>query len=328
MRARKPIFRVPVGNAKKWSSLTVKRKIWTSATRLSTSVDVKEFMQSKLIVKHKKVMIPDFASLNSFDSMALFDQVKSEIDLRNLQLIIASSNNEKDIDYDRIGGEIEKAATGGMDGTLVVKGSGRPALVDTPKVRQQYTDTIKMVIRAGSKLLLPLRIDLPEDLVLRDIERRMKLGASGFMTHPVFNVSLVSPAVIKTLRAIVKEHPDFTIRIGALWLTEEFFHRIAAKDGRLVTEGGLDQYPMRDKPPDGNWEQWNSDNMVEIRNLVKAIGSKQEMSDSTYSRVGMGHSEDSVMKIASIIEEYSQELPEVHGSPEGSDVDGVPGAKV
>jgi hypothetical protein len=282
------------------------RKYWTSAANIKTKGDIVKFTESSVVKKYNRIMIPDFANLNFMDSRQLFQEFRKLFPPETLQLIVASSNNEKNIDYGQLTTLL--AETPGLDSTLVVKGSGIHALANTRQVREQYIDTIRAVRTAGCKVMMPLRIDQPELVVLRDIERRLHEGATGFVTHPVFDVSAVSPQVVKMLRAIAKEHPDFRIRTGALWVSEEWYDRVASKGGQLVTAGGLDQYPMRAKPADGDWERWNVENLRGIGNLVESLNLRQSMTDSTYTRWGLGHSEESVRKIATVMEEYIREL--------------------
>ena len=308
LRARQ-VFTRRVFNAPSSQSIGIfsqKRRIWTSAAKIKTPAEAQAFMGSKLVTLHKKVMVPDFAQLGLMDSRQLFEILRERFEARNMQLIVASSNNADNINYDQLGRLLSESPN--LDGTLVVKGSSRNALSDTPAVRQQHLDTIRTVRASGGRLLLPLRLDLAEDVVLRDIEHRLKLGADGFMTHPVFNVSRISPAVVKMLQAIVREHPDFTIRVGALMLSEEFYNAVESRDGKLVSAQGADLYPMRPRPADGDWEQWNRESMEGIRDFVKSLKLNQSMADSSYSRVGIRHDEESVLKIASIIEESVQDV--------------------
>lgn len=309
MRPALQIVTSPVRRAPRASSIMIQRApIWISAARIASADDAEQFIESSVVEKHKRVLIPDFASLGLMNSRLLFEQFRPHLRAYKMGLIVASSNNPEGIDYDQFGRLVEEGTSEGLQGVLVVKGSGRHALIDSESVRQQYLDTIRTVRRAGGRLMLPLRIDLEENAVLQDIDRRLSLGAEGFMTQPIFNASAVSPAVKKKLRTIVKEHPGFSVRIGALWLDEEMFVRLESKDSQLVTAKGLDQYPMRPKPADGDWEGWNRENALKIREILADIAPRQELADSTYSRIGLGHAEDRVAKIASVIEETSEEL--------------------
>jgi hypothetical protein len=287
-----------------------RRHYWTSPTDIKTEEDVAAFAKSPAVRKSGKIMIPDFASIGRMQSNKLLELVRKYYPPQDLQLIIASSNNSKDIDYDQLVKTLVERPD--LDSTLVVKGSGYHALRGDPyHVHQQYKDTISAVRSAGGKLMLSLRIDLNESVVLWEIEKRLKLGARGLVTHPVFNVPLVSPQVIKVLSAIVREHPGFKIRIGTLWATQDLYARLKMEGDEPVTQNGLDQYPMPPAPVNGDWETWNRRNLEDIRNLANALGLRQPPDDTTYTRVGLGHSDESVMKIATVIEETSQELEPV-----------------
>ncbi|WP_147297916.1 hypothetical protein [Trinickia dinghuensis] len=269
--------------------------------------DVIKMLQSPVVEKSAGLMFPDFKKLGymgSVSALKLAQEKCRNFPKKNAQLIIASSNDEEHMDY----GELEDTIrTLPVANVLVVKGSSKFAIWGDPGlIEDQYNHTIAAVLKSGKPLALPIRIDVGRDTVLRDIERRRNLGAKMLVTHPTFTD--FDPVVMKTLKAIVKENPEFAVRFGALWMSEELYRATNAPSiDQLASSEGRDLYPMDRPPPDGDWERWNEVNMERIRAAIYSLEQQQPLALSTYSRGGFGHPGASVERIGAVIEGQSRE---------------------